>query len=626
MIPFTIGQLSVVPKDPRQRDLLTLARLLESEDRRPAIRVVLGWFAMEAAARRGLSVYRRVTGRSGLWGPQRYLNETRYASTEQAPSPESLQLAEHLLAGSVLPSREIRRHGVSAWIEEGVGGYDSKRVLAKQESYGGIWGRITGTRWFLYDPKAPPVRSLERVPEVPAVDERPLVATVEQQPLLALLARARTPAANSSGDVPVLTMGALTGALGSVGSGQPVVVLDPGHGGTGQVRGSSGNNARGLLGTLEKDLALRLAQRIRTQLEAQGLAVRLTRETDRNLGLSERLLFGRRAGAAVFLSLHFNGDVRPEIQGSETWVAQRASAASLRFGRRLQRALVDATGLRNRGVKRKNLEVLYGFFHDPQIAAALVEVSYLSDPREEARLLEEPYLNRIAAYLCDAVVDELRAQGWAGGAFARANDLSAATLGALSGGLGGILGGGNAGIVPPIPIPQLDRRSSSKPNRPFHLATSRVRLKRWPVKTRRIERIGQSTLADRGNGQPHFGVDIYVPSGSGVYSPVRGGVVRVIDGRGSSNGSRRRAGLWIDIRGRKGLLYRFLHLGEALVEKNDSVRPGQLIGRVAEPNTSGLGKSGPHLHFEVRLDPDETYGDPVDPLSMLPALPVRRTS
>ena len=136
--------------------------------------------------------------------------------------------------------------------------------------------------------------------------------------------------------------------------------------------------------------------------------------------------------------------------------------------------------------------------------------------------------------------------------------------------------------------------------RPLALSSERGHSVQWPIAQRQITRVGESVLADRnGRGRPHKGIDLFADAGTEVVAASAGEVLRVVDGRQSAHEARRRAGLFIDVRGRNALVFRYLHLGESRVQVGAVVRPGMVLGTVAPAHTSGLA-SAPHVHFEVR--------------------------
>ena len=155
-------------------------------------------------------------------------------------------------------------------------------------------------------------------------------------------------------------------------------------------------------------------------------------------------------------------------------------------------------------------------------------------------------------------------------------------------------------------------------------APARGQPVQWPIARPQLKRIGESVLADRnGHGRPHKGIDLFADAGTEVRAACAGEVLRVVDGRHSGRDAQRRAGLFVDVRGRNALVYRYLHLGETRVKAGASVQPGTVLGTVAAPHTSGLARA-PHVHFEVRQGDYESkrrdYGMPVDPLRLLPPL------
>jgi N-acetylmuramoyl-L-alanine amidase len=193
--------------------------------------------------------------------------------------------------------------------------------------------------------------------------------------------------------------------VGQVNNVNRTIVIDPGHGGA-QVAGNSrANNATGPKGTKEKDLALDIALRTADTLNGKGYSVLLTRNSDLNLDLKDRAAVALKNKATVFLSIHFNGDADPTIQGSETWVHAASTADSRLLASSVQQRVVGVTGYGNRGVRSKGLGVLSLAYHSPDTAACMVEISFLTDSKDEARLQDASYKDKIATALAQAIVD-----------------------------------------------------------------------------------------------------------------------------------------------------------------------------------------------------------------------------
>lgn len=190
-----------------------------------------------------------------------------------------------------------------------------------------------------------------------------------------------------------------------------IIVLDPGHGGDAKVGGSSPNNAvsrpRGLL---EKHLTLAVSRRAKAALQAAGHAVFLTRDGDVNLGLAERAALAARRRADIFVSVHFNGWSTPSAQGTETFWWPGAPSRSERLARAVLAETVAASGYRDRGVKTETFGVLDPRRHLAITAACLVELSFITDPAEDARLDDPAYLQRLGAAIAAGCEAYLAAQ------------------------------------------------------------------------------------------------------------------------------------------------------------------------------------------------------------------------
>ena len=208
------------------------------------------------------------------------------------------------------------------------------------------------------------------------------------------------------------------------------IVIDPGHGG--KDPGAIGYYS----GVLEKNVTLELSRRVAKRLRQKiGCEVLLTREEDKFLSLEERTAIANTKRADIFISIHANAHPNKRVSGIETYflnlatdnesirVAARENATSAKnisdlevilndlmnnakinestaLADQVQRSMVRSLGdrypVRDNGVKQAPFYVLLG----AEMPCILVEVAFISNPRECKRLNTAAYQESVA----DAIV------------------------------------------------------------------------------------------------------------------------------------------------------------------------------------------------------------------------------
>ena len=101
---------------------------------------------------------------------------------------------------------------------------------------------------------------------------------------------------------------------------------------------------------------------------------------------------------------------------------------------------------------------------------------------------------------------------------------------------------------------------------------------------------GMRTHPVLGGRRQHHGIDLAAPTGTPVYATADGVV-----GRADWYSS---YGLYISINHGASMETRYAHLSRLAVAAGDNVKKGDLIGYVGSTGRS----TGPHLHYEVRVD------------------------
>ena len=208
------------------------------------------------------------------------------------------------------------------------------------------------------------------------------------------------------------------------------IALDPGHGGE-----DPGAVGRG--GSLEKNVVLSIARRLKTRLEQQAnVRVMLTRDGDYFVPLNVRVQKARKVQADLFVSIHADAFVEPTARGSSVfalsekgasstaarWLANKENAADLIGGinirsknqhlasvlldlstraqindsLKLAKSVLGEIGTINRLHKAQVEQAGFAVLKAPDIPSILVETAFISNPEEEARLSDENYQDQMA--------------------------------------------------------------------------------------------------------------------------------------------------------------------------------------------------------------------------------------
>jgi N-acetylmuramoyl-L-alanine amidase len=121
-------------------------------------------------------------------------------------------------------------------------------------------------------------------------------------------------------------------------AGNPLVMIDPGHGGYDPGTQSAS-------GILEKDLALNISRRLAHALKARGIRAQLTRDGDDFISLPERTRRANLADADLFVSIHLNSSPNPQSTGIEVYYLNNTTdRATIRLAK-IENASITGAGV-----------------------------------------------------------------------------------------------------------------------------------------------------------------------------------------------------------------------------------------------------------------------------------------
>ncbi len=208
------------------------------------------------------------------------------------------------------------------------------------------------------------------------------------------------------------------------------IAIDPGHGG-------EDPGARGRRGTLEKNVTLAIARKLKERIDNEhNMRAVLTRDGDFFIPLHMRVEKARRVRADLFVSVHADAFVKPSANGSSVfalsergatsaaarWLAKQendadliggvnlgikdpylkqtlldlSQTASINDSLKLGKAVLQEMGGINRLHKNYVEQAGFAVLKAPDIPSILIETAFISNPDEERKLRDPDYQNKMA--------------------------------------------------------------------------------------------------------------------------------------------------------------------------------------------------------------------------------------
>lgn len=214
------------------------------------------------------------------------------------------------------------------------------------------------------------------------------------------------------------------------------IIIDAGHGG-------KDPGAIGKSGEYEKKIVLDISMRLKKILQDRGMKVEMTRERDEFISLQKRTEIASRSKADLFVSVHANSSPVRSVHGLEVFTSkylgfkdrnaqQRKTNQRLMFShlsmkkgatdvanivsdmlythkqaeaKTLAQQLAKKTARRIKTKNRGEKESRFYVVKNTLIPAILIEVGFLTNPKESKLLQTSKYRQRVARGIAESILD-----------------------------------------------------------------------------------------------------------------------------------------------------------------------------------------------------------------------------
>lgn len=191
---------------------------------------------------------------------------------------------------------------------------------------------------------------------------------------------------------------------GAVEAKKVEVVLDPGH-------GESDPGKIGINQALEKDINLKIAKKVQSRLEKEGVQVAMTREKDEMLAkegdtnkkiqdMKARVQLMNEISPKLVVSIHQNSYTDEKIHGAQVFYyaqsAEGKTAAEI-----MQKALLKVDESNKRQAKEDSTYYILKRTKSPTV---IVECGFLSNQEEAELLVSDEYQEKLADAITEGIL------------------------------------------------------------------------------------------------------------------------------------------------------------------------------------------------------------------------------
>ncbi|NLU06725.1 MAG: N-acetylmuramoyl-L-alanine amidase CwlD [Clostridiales bacterium] len=204
-------------------------------------------------------------------------------------------------------------------------------------------------------------------------------------------------------------------AFGNDGAGnikcgeKSIILLDPGHGGM-----DSGAVSKD--GIMEKEINLKIGNKLKDKLSKKGYEVFMTRDGDNGLytkegrtrkkkieDLNNRCKLKESTKCNMFISIHLNMFPQPKYHGAQVWYSKNEN--SKRLANILQNNLINDLDKNNNRKEKAALNSYKVLRCRDNVPSVLVECGFLSNTEEKNKLTSNDYQDKIAESIAKSVDD-----------------------------------------------------------------------------------------------------------------------------------------------------------------------------------------------------------------------------